>query len=85
MKRDMDLMREILLAIERSDKSPLGWIDLDIPGRSLQDVSYNVMLLGEAGSIEVQNLCGMGRTAMTTDRSGSHGKDMNTSMRSMIP
>jgi len=59
MKRDMELVREILLAIETSDESPLGWIEISLPGYSQEDVSYNVELLAEAGFIEAQDLSSM--------------------------
>nr|WP_240997926.1 DUF2513 domain-containing protein [Pseudomonas viridiflava] len=50
MKLDKDLVREILLAIEASDKAPDSWIDLTIENRDDDEVSYHVMLLHEAGS-----------------------------------
>lgn len=59
MKLDKDLVREILLAIEASDAPPVGWINLDLPGRSPEFVSYHVMLLAEAGLIEAQDLTTM--------------------------
>ena len=59
MKRDMDLVREILFAVEESDDDPLGWIDLTLPGRSREDVTYHVMILAEAGLIEAQDLSSM--------------------------
>jgi hypothetical protein len=59
MKRDMDLCREILLAIEQSDAEPLGWIDIDLPGHSPQQVSYNVMQLAQAGLITAKDLSTM--------------------------
>ena len=60
MNRDMDLIRDILLAIEESAEDPRGWIDLDLPERSAKEVSYHVMLLDQAGLIEGQNLSSMG-------------------------
>ncbi|MDQ1159533.1 hypothetical protein QE385_003930 [Sphingomonas sp. SORGH_AS 950] len=56
MKFDKDLMRDILLAVEASDEVPLKWTALDLPDKSLQETSYHVMLLHEAGFIEAQNL-----------------------------
>jgi len=55
MKRDMDLVREILLKVEESTNDPRGFITLDLPGRSPQEVSYHVMLLSEAGWLEASN------------------------------
>ncbi|WP_456293247.1 DUF2513 domain-containing protein [Pseudomonas sp. AK106] len=59
MKLDKDLVREILLAIEASTKTPDSWIDLAIEGHSEDEVSYHVMLLHEARFIEAQDLCSM--------------------------
>ena len=39
---------------------PRGWIELDLPGRPQKEVSYHVMLLGQAGLIEAQDLCSIG-------------------------
>lgn len=55
MKRDMDLIREVLLAIETSPKTQ-GLIELDLPGHDDELVSYQVKLLAEAGLIEATNL-----------------------------
>lgn len=59
MKRDMDLCREILKAIEDSEKVPLGWINIDIPGHPKESVSYHVMQLEMAGLITAKNLSNM--------------------------
>ena len=56
MKRDMDLARDILFAIEKDEGDPLGWIDLELPGRSEKEVAYHVMLLEEAGLVEALDL-----------------------------
>lgn len=56
MRRDMDLCRLILLAIEANDEVPLGWITIDIEGRSPTEISYNVMQLADAGLIEARDL-----------------------------
>lgn len=60
MRRDMDLVREILLAVEKNEKDPLGWIDLELPDRSRKEVAYHVMLLHQAGLITAKDLCTMG-------------------------
>jgi len=60
MKRDPDLVREILLAIEKSDDEPMGWIDLELPDRSAVEVAYHVQLLDEAGLLVAQELSTMG-------------------------
>ncbi len=56
MKRDMDLARQILFAIEDNDEAPGGWIDLSIPNRSDEEVSYHVKILKDAGLIEAIDL-----------------------------
>ena len=58
MKRDMDLAREILFAIEENDDEP-GTMEIELPGRSALYVSYHVTLLAEAGLIEAENTTSM--------------------------
>ena len=55
MKRDMELIRTILLEIERQP-FPAGWYDLSIPSRPEEEISGHVMLLQDAGFIEAINL-----------------------------
>ncbi|KJS86265.1 MAG: hypothetical protein JM58_07135 [Peptococcaceae bacterium BICA1-8] len=56
MKRDLDLIRQILLIIE--DKPDYdSWAGLDIPGKSNNEISYHIMLLNEAGLIEARKMC----------------------------
>lgn len=59
MKRDMDLVRDILLAIEQDPKlDGTGWYQFDDPadlgltGRSYEEFAYHLTLLIEAGLIE---------------------------------
>lgn len=56
MKFDKDTVREILLAIEASGQDPREWIDLEIAGKSSEEVAYHVQLLAEAGFIDAQEL-----------------------------
>ena len=57
MKRDMDLIRQILLEIEK--EPVLGrMISLDIESYSPEEASYHVMILNEAGLIEATALDG---------------------------
>jgi hypothetical protein len=51
MKRDLDLCRQILLAIEES-KTAQGGVPLSFSDRSADDVNFHVMLLSQAGLIE---------------------------------
>jgi hypothetical protein len=56
MKRDMDIVRTILLKIEDSEESPLGWTNIEIPDQPPELVSYHVLLLTDAGLVESNNL-----------------------------
>ena len=57
MKRDLDLARNILLAIENNENATgPDWKPLTIPGYSQEQVSYHIMLLDEAGLIEAEKL-----------------------------
>jgi hypothetical protein len=47
MKRDMDLIREMLLAIE-AHPSGFAPIKIDIEGYTQEQISYQATLLGEA-------------------------------------
>src|SRR5215208_2731090 len=55
MKRDMELVRKILLETEQYAKGT-GWVNIEIPGYSSEDVSYHVKILGEAGLLAAQDL-----------------------------
>jgi|ERR1700677_3167259 hypothetical protein len=56
MKRDMDLIRTILLEVEESP-SPEG-CRIEVPGRSRDELYYNAQLAHEAGLIEARFLRG---------------------------
>lgn len=60
MRRDMDLVREILLAIEKDEKDPLGWVELELPTRSRKEVAYHVMLMHQAGLVAARDVSTMG-------------------------
>jgi len=55
MRLDQDLIREMLLVIEASDKSPQHWVQIDVPPHSAEVISYHVHLLYEAGIIDAQD------------------------------
>lgn len=74
MQRDMDLAREILLAVEKSE-GMAGWIDLDLQGRSKDEVTYHVMLLEEAGLIEAHDLTVHGDVDWRPTRLTWHGHE----------
>ena len=59
MKRDMDLVRLILLEIEKSSEDPRSEIRLQIPNYTFEQVSYHVMILNDAGLIEADDLSTM--------------------------
>jgi len=69
MQRDIDLIREILLAVEKKE-SPKGWMDLQIEGYSKEQISYHVKLLKEAGYLEAKDLG-------TRDRDGYDWRPIN--------
>ncbi len=51
MKRDMDLCREILRRVEERSGFQ-DWFELEIEGRSREEVSYHVKILSQAGLLE---------------------------------
>ena len=55
MKRDLELMRAILLNLEEQPYTR-GFHQLSIPGRSGEEVSEHVRLLSDAGLIEAVDL-----------------------------
>ena len=59
MKRDMDLIRQMLLKIEEHPYD-LDWVELKFEGHSPEEISYHVMLLAQAGLIEADNLSTLG-------------------------
>jgi len=48
MKRDVDLIRLILLEVEKND-NPVRSIQIDAEGYAPEEISYHVMLLQQAG------------------------------------
>lgn len=58
MKRDMDLIREVLLKVEELPFDG-GFHEITVEGRTDDEVTYHVMLLHEAGFIEAQDLTTM--------------------------
>lgn len=55
MKRDLDLIRKILLKLEEAPFEH-GWVDLEVEGYSPEQVSYHVKLLADKGLIEAIDL-----------------------------
>jgi hypothetical protein len=60
MKRDMDLIREILLGIEAYPESYAHDLKLNFPNHSEDEVSYHLRLLLDAGMIDAKCLQSMG-------------------------
>jgi len=56
MKRDMDLVRELLLYSENATPGRNGWIVVSIPGRSQTETAYHLQLMTEAGLIQTQHV-----------------------------
>ena len=52
MKRDMDLVRQILFAIEDLPKQHNGFVDIKIDGRAAEEINYHLMILIDAGLIK---------------------------------
>lgn len=55
MKLDKDLVREILLAVEK-DEDPFGWTDLTFPGYAQELIAYHVCILAEGGFLMADDL-----------------------------
>ncbi len=61
MKRDMDLVRRILQAVESSDGDPRVYVELDfVDEYPRNSVAYHVELLADAGLIKAQDLMSLG-------------------------
>jgi len=61
MKRDMDLIRKMLLAIEADEQGLAPKIEID--GYTQEEINYHAILLGEAGLAVVIEAGGMGGTS----------------------
>jgi hypothetical protein len=59
MRRDMDLVRNILLATEADEGDPRGWIKLELSADPSL-LAYHVQLLDEAGLLVAQDLQHLG-------------------------
>jgi len=59
MKRDMDLIRKILLKIE-SDEHGFANPEIKIDDYNQEEIGYNAILIGEAGLAVVSNVTHMG-------------------------
>lgn len=68
MKRDMELVRKILLETERLSLGESGGSLLELEGYDQQTVSYHVMLLDEAGLIKGIDSSGVSDITWFVDR-----------------
>jgi predicted transcriptional regulator len=55
VKRDWNLIRQILLELEKDPDPPVGPRAISIDGAAAEAVSYHVMLMSQAGLIEAEN------------------------------
>jgi hypothetical protein len=56
MKRDLDLVRRILLHMEEGEASPSGWSAFVDDGYDLGTIHFHVRLLHDAGLIEADEI-----------------------------
>lgn len=52
MKRDMDLARKILFAVEELPKQQKGFVDIKIDGHTNEEINYHLIILMDAGLIK---------------------------------
>jgi hypothetical protein len=74
MKRDMDLVREILLQVEASSQVG-GWIDLELKGHPPEEVAYHVMILSEADLIRAYDVSTLGEFCWKPSSLTWHGHE----------
>ena len=54
MKRDMDLIRLIMIEIEKNPE-PMAWVEVHVPGHSYDEIAYHIMLLYEKGLVDAND------------------------------
>jgi hypothetical protein len=81
MKRDMDLVRDILIQVEESTHTH-GWCDINIEGRSPAEITYHVRMMHEQGLIEAQDLTTMSGVSWLPKRLTAQGHDFLDAARS---
>lgn len=69
MKRDMDLVRSILLEVEAAQR-PLRIAELQTDGHSLPEVVYHVEIMRERGLIDASIVRGKGNVLLRAEVSG---------------
>lgn len=80
MKRDMELAREILLAIEKS-QTPKGLIPIQISGFTDDDISHHIELLFKSGLIEASDNCTLSRYSWRAKQLTWQGHDFLDAIR----
>ena len=60
MKLDKELVREILLQVERLTPDPKGWVAVEFDDRDAEAIDYHVELLVEADYLRAQAVGGVG-------------------------
>lgn len=55
MKRDMDLLREILVIVEKNT-DPENWVKIKVGNFSKKEISYHIKLLFDAGLIDADDV-----------------------------
>lgn len=81
MKRNMDLVREILLQIEERDQGQRRWVELTIPEHSESEVVEHLFLLHETGLIEGNDTSSIGERDFKARRLTAAGHDFLDSVR----
>lgn len=82
MKRDMDLARDILFAIETAEGDPLEWVEITLPDRSEVEITYHIMILKEAGLIEAVDVSTLSGSEWKAQRLTWKGHDFLDAARS---
>jgi DNA-binding transcriptional ArsR family regulator len=81
MKFDKEIMREILLEIERSDQDPRLTVDLSSIKQSPILVAYHIQLMYEAGIIEAVDQSSMSQYAWQAQRLTYQGHELLDAIR----
>lgn len=83
MKRDMDLARSIMLALEESPGPNLVDIYMEayVQGHTPEEISYHVMLLHEAGLIKALDMSSFGQYDWSPERLTWEGHEFLESSR----
>lgn len=80
MKRDLDLIREILLSIEESDRA-LAVSEIRIPEYTAEEIVFHVELLSDAEYIEISRPKYLSRPCHVVQRLTMKGCDYLDSIR----